>query len=195
MGARWIALLLFLALGGQIAQADEVARAKAAYRKGQAHYRLGEFEQALTAFKEAYRNREDPSFLFNIAQCERQLGHKPEAERMYTSYLRTWPEAPNRAEVEQLISTLHAQIEEEKKAVEPPPPTAPLPSVAAPAAAPTVVVQAPPPRRPIYKRWWLWTTIGGAVAVGLAVGLGVGLTRHPSNPTASTTLGTQSFAP
>ena len=32
--------------------------------------------RARELFKEAYRNFEDASLLFNIAQCERQLGYK-----------------------------------------------------------------------------------------------------------------------
>ncbi len=36
----------------------------------------------------------------------------------------------------------------------------------------------PPPPTPWYRRWWVWTLIGGAVvATGLGVGLGVGLTQ------------------
>lgn len=38
------------------------------------------------------------------------------------------------------------------------------------------------PPKPLYKRWWFWTAIGGAAAVGAAV-LGVGLAlRPPSCP-------------
>jgi hypothetical protein len=40
----------------------------------------------------------------------------------------------------------------------------------------TLVATAPPPRKtPVYKKWWLWTAVGGVVVVGVAVGLGVGL--------------------
>src|SRR5689334_6368244 len=34
--------------------------------------------------------------------------------------------------------------------------------------------------KPLYKRWWLWTTVGVASAA-LAVGLGVGLTAGGSH--------------
>ena len=32
---------------------------------------------------------------------------------------------------------------------------------------------APPEEKPWYKKWWLWTSVGGVVAVGLGVGLGL----------------------
>lgn len=47
---------------------------------------------------------------------------------------------------------------------------------------------APPSERtPVYKKWWLWTIVGGVVVVGVGVGLGIGLTQS-SAP--STHLGT-----
>jgi len=53
-------------------------------------------------------------------------------------------------------------------------------------------VSAPQPRpraQPTYKKWWVWTLVGGAVAASIGVGIGVGLgspsSNHPSNPSAS----------
>jgi hypothetical protein len=40
----------------------------------------------------------------------------------------------------------------------------------------------------VYKKWWLWTTVGGVVVVGAAVGLGVALSSTDSFP--RTDLGT-----
>jgi hypothetical protein len=34
----------------------------------------------------------------------------------------------------------------------------------------------------LYKKWWLWTAVGGVAAVGLAAGLGVGLAPGPNAP-------------
>jgi hypothetical protein len=37
--------------------------------------------------------------------------------------------------------------------------------------------------KPVYKRWWLWTIVGGGVLVITGIGLGVGLApRTPSLP-------------
>ena len=201
-------LVLALALlfsSVRVASADERARARAAFRAGSQHYNLSEFKQALDAFKEAYRHYEDPSFLFNIAQCERQLGHKRDAVREYRAYLNNSENADNRESVRQIIVQLEREIaaddqraaaaasQAEKQASPPvvattiPPP----PSASAPSAALELTASAPPlvERKPAYKKWWVWTIVGGVVAGGAAAGLAVVLTR-PNAPTATTSLGT-----
>jgi tetratricopeptide (TPR) repeat protein len=185
----------------RVASADERARARAAFRAGSQHYNLGEFQPALDAFKEAYRRYEDPSFLFNIAQCERQLGHKREAIREYRAYLNNSENADNRETVKQIIAQLErelaadeqraaaaaAVVAQEKKPTPPPlVPTRP----AEPAAAMLTATAAPTVEHtPAYKRWWVWTIVGGVVVAGAATGLAIALTR-PSSPSAMTSLGT-----
>jgi hypothetical protein len=39
----------------------------------------------------------------------------------------------------------------------------------------------PPRRLPAYKKWWVWTIVGGALAAGAAVGLGVALSTKPAS--------------
>jgi tetratricopeptide (TPR) repeat protein len=186
----------------RIASADDRAHARAAFRSGSQHYNLGEFQQALDSFKEAYRNYEDPSFLFNIAQCERQLGHKREAVREYRAYLHNSDNADNRETVKQTIAQLEREIaaDDQRAAAavaradaSNSTTTATTPTTAATAEPATNVLtaSAPPPtdRKPAYKKWWVWTIVGGVVAAGAATGLALALTR-PSAPTATTSLGT-----
>jgi tetratricopeptide (TPR) repeat protein len=48
-------------------------------------------------------------------------------------------------------------------------------------ASTTLVKPATPVERkrtPLYKKWWLWTAVGGVVVAGAAVGLGVALSSH-----------------
>src|SRR6185436_1309128 len=97
-GALPLALLLCMP-----AHAQDKSRAKESYRQASQHYKLGEYREALAAFKEAFRHVEDPSFLFNIGQCHRQLNEKPEAVRAYRTYLAEVPHAPNRSAVMQMI--------------------------------------------------------------------------------------------
>src|SRR5947207_846088 len=85
---------------------EDKERSRDAYQRGTQHYDLGEFTDALEEFKEAYRNFHDPAFLFNIAQCYRQIGVNLDAIREYKAYLRNLPDAPNRTEVRQLIAKL-----------------------------------------------------------------------------------------
>ena len=103
-----VAAALVCALAG-VAHADNKEAAKQAYTEGKRHYDLGEYDAALAAFKTAYLNYEEPVFLFNIAQCYRALGDRPEAVRSYRAFLRNWPKAPNREQVERIIAELQAE--------------------------------------------------------------------------------------
>jgi hypothetical protein len=113
-----VVLGMVLALpGGAAAQAAK-EQAKQRYLAAQTHYNLNEFPEALKGFKDAYRLYPDPVFLFNIGQCERQLGNIDEAVRFYRSYLRNQPDAPNRNEVEKKIEELKALQEAKQSATQ-----------------------------------------------------------------------------
>ena len=203
--ARLLVAFALIVSFARTAAAEDRAHARAAFRAGSQHYNLGEFQQALDSFKEAYRNYEDPSFLFNIAQCERQLAHKREAVREYRAYLNNSENADNRESVRQTITQLEREIAAEDQraaaataaaqsaqAAKPPAETtATTPKATDEPTAETLTASAPPPpeRRPAYKKWWVWTIVGGVVAAGAATGLALALTR-PSSPTAPTSLGT-----
>ena len=188
----WILFALLLLAGS--ARAEDKAKAREAFRVGTQHFKLGEYDQALDSFKEAYRNFESPVFLYNIAQCERQLDHKQEAIRFYRQYLADAKDAPNRDEVQAIITKLQSALDEQRAAGAKPPqapmeaaPTTPPPATTTNAA--TLTATAPPPEKtPVYKKWWLWTAVG-VVAVGIGVGLGVGLGTSSSGSLPSTTFG------
>lgn len=115
-----VAAALVCALAG-VAFADNKEAAKESYSEGKRHYDLGEYDAALTAFKKAYLNYEEPVFLFNIAQCYRALGDRPGAVRSYRAFLRNWPKAPNREQVERIVSELEAAIAQDASARAAPP--------------------------------------------------------------------------
>jgi tetratricopeptide (TPR) repeat protein len=195
--------MLCLAGAPLSAHADDTADARRLYTSGTKHFDLAEYEEALTDFKEGYRHKDDPVFLYNIAQCYRLLNKNEEAVRFYRNYLRKVPKASNRNEVEQKIETLQQAIALQEKARTTPPSStlkpdeehAAAPAQSAPAAAVPVAAQpaptttttttttttelhaAAPARKPAYKKWWVWTIVGGVAAVGLGVGLGFGLSR------------------
>jgi len=88
--------------------------ARAAFLRGTKHYNLNEYKEALDSFKDAYRAYEEPSFLFNIAQCQRQLGMRADAIRSYRAYLREGSNIRNREDVEQIIAGLERSVRDEE---------------------------------------------------------------------------------
>ncbi|HEY2744864.1 MAG TPA: tetratricopeptide repeat protein [Polyangia bacterium] len=113
--------LVIVVMATAPAMASNKQRAREEFRIGLQHYNLGEFKEALETFKSAYRDYDDPSFLFNIAQCERMLGEKGEAIRSYRAYLRESGDSSKRAEVLKLVSSLEAALREEGSAKAQPP--------------------------------------------------------------------------
>jgi tetratricopeptide (TPR) repeat protein len=190
------AVMLVLAV---CAHAEDRGKAREHFKRGSQHFKLGEYAEALVSFKEAYRAFEDPSILFNIAQCQRQLNQKPDAIRSYKTYLLEMPRAPNREEVRQVIGLLEAAVAQENTArITPPSGTlgGTLPKGPEPEPTPTVTPQQPVVATttraadrptPIYKKAWFWGVIGAsaAVAIGVGVGVGVALTPGPSAPAIS----------
>jgi tetratricopeptide (TPR) repeat protein len=198
----WAAGILVFLLASQqpcpvhAASGDPKQEAKSHFRAGQKHYNLNEFPDALMEFKEAYRLHSDPVFLYNIGQCERQLGHLEDAARFYRNYLREYPKAPNRQEVERRIDeideTLKAQAADARKRDEAsvvPPPQAGPPLPVAPIEGRTdLTTTAPAPSvsesSPIYTRWWFWTAVA-AVAVGATVGIILATSGKDASPPAT----------
>jgi len=194
----FVALLtLTLTLGIAAAAPDPTsAQARSAYDEGITNYNLGHYDEALASFERGYRLKHDPAFLFNIGQCQRQLDRPRDAARSFRAYLREVADAPNRADVEKLITSMDEQAAQ-KAANQPPtgnqppttvvpPPSPPASAATSPAAAPVAVTaSAPPPRK--RTALWIGIGVGAAVVIGLAVGLGVGLGTGHGAP--STTLG------
>lgn len=77
--------------------------ARRLFDEAEVHYKLQEFETALSKYKESYRLTLAPALLFNIGQCYRQMERYEEALKAYQSFLREQPDTPNRARVEELI--------------------------------------------------------------------------------------------
>jgi hypothetical protein len=140
MAMRLVVMGMLLAAVG--AHAGDRTKAKVAYRKATQHFDLAEYGEALAAFKDAYREHEDATLLFNIAQCHRNLGDKAQALRFLRLYLVKEPKAANRGEVQAMIDNLEkAAAEERERPV----------ALAAPAPAPTPAPAPLPPALPFVE--------------------------------------------
>ena len=197
-------LLAALLLLTAPASAKGKLEAKEAFKRGLQYYNLGDFKSALDGFKEAYLDYPDPSFLFNIGQCQRQLGNKQDALLSYKAYLREAKAPSNREEISAIIRNLEQAVRDDEAAqrskpegtlttTEGTPPDSASTAVTPAATTVAVSASAPPRRTPVYKRWWLWTIVGVA-AVAVGVGLGVGLSHSTTHfPSATPSDGTIRF--
>ncbi len=182
---------------------DDPVAAKASYETGTRHYNMAEYAEALQAYKEAYKFKPDPAFLYNIGQCHRMLGHVEEALAVYKSYLREAPEARNRAEVERKIEELQSRHESKTLPKETPyaegqgEKQIQLEPVRATDDSRTFVEQTPVSQpgaaRPFYTRWWFWSAIGVVVAGSATLAI-VLATRDPTK-IPSSGLGAQGALP
>jgi tetratricopeptide (TPR) repeat protein len=93
------------------------AQAREHFDKGRTFYNVGQYDQAITEFQQAYLLMKEPLFLFNIAQSYRLKGDCDSALRFYKNYLREQPEPPILEEVEAAVQKC-----EDKKAQTPPTP-------------------------------------------------------------------------
>jgi hypothetical protein len=84
MGKMACLLLLVSTITAGSAYADDTADAKRLFASATKHFDLAEYEAALADFKEGYRHKDDPVFLYNIGQCYRLMkGHEEDAIRFY----------------------------------------------------------------------------------------------------------------
>ena len=113
------------------------AIAKRHFDEAQGLFNAGDYEKAMVEYQAAYAVWPLDGFNFNIAQCQRNLGHTAEAIDYFERYLKSPSSAKNRAEVEQVLAELR-----QKKAAD----EAVAASHALPASPPTPqsVVEAKP---------------------------------------------------
>jgi tetratricopeptide (TPR) repeat protein len=193
----WVVVLAVTLAGGR-ALGDDAKLARQHFEDGSRLYDLGKFREAAREYEEAYKLKPVPVLLFNIGQAYRGAGEVTQAINAYRSYLRKVPAAPNRADVEALLDKLEKSAEAERHPPPPAPTPAPQPEpqltpTAPPTTAPptTALVATPPSKeqRPLYKKWWLWTAVGGVVVVGGVVAIAVAATTPKDAASPANTFG------
>ena len=152
-----LVMMCFVVVTPRPAYADDPATrsAKRHFERGEKLFALGKFDEALDEYQKAFDAKPIPDFLYNIAQCYRNLGDYDQAIFSFKKFLKLEPDAPNRDSVERTIEQL-----EDKKQRE--------------GGQKFVGTKVPPPKpsegKPIYKQWWFWT---GVAVVGVAGGAGI----------------------
>jgi tetratricopeptide (TPR) repeat protein len=156
-----LVLALSLAHPAIAAPPDLLGTARKHYEAGRALYQLGKYEQAIVEFEEGYRMAPRPSFLVNIAQCDRQLGRFDHARLMYEKYLAAAPlEDPMRREVKQILGSLPPSSGAPSPTPSPTEPPTPNKPTLAPAPLPPPGADLRPRRR------WQRDPLGGVLLAG-----------------------------
>jgi len=135
------AVLLTAATARAQDKPDNKAAAKEHYNRGTSFYDLGKYDEAIKEFEAAYELKNDPAFLYNLAQSYRQAGNHERAVHFYKTYLRYVPNAKNRADIEDKIKA-EEQLVAKGGGGTTTPPTTPPPSTTTPPPPGTTT---PPP--------------------------------------------------
>src|SRR5262245_44893353 len=125
-----LATLVLLLLAGRAHAAKGEKEARSLFQRAEMSFNLGKFPEALADYQAAYEAKPLPGFLFNIAQCYRNMGNPERARFFYRRYLALDPRSSNRRLVEDLIEEMTRLMDKQ---------------AAAPAQTAT---QAPPPPPP-----------------------------------------------
>ncbi len=145
--AGGLALLALVALQATAWAEGDLKSAKEHFFKAERLYKVERFADAFTEYQEAYLAKQDPNFLFNMAQCQRLMGNRDDAIRFYRRFLMVKPNPPNLPIVERHIQALEAMAPP-PLGTTPPPLTATAPrrgAVVAPTSSkPSVQVQPTP---------------------------------------------------
>jgi tetratricopeptide (TPR) repeat protein len=195
--------------GAQTPEARQQAKEK--FQEAQTAYHLGEFQKALAAYTEAYRLLPLPDFLFNVAQCHRQLGNAESAAFSYRRYLDLATKAKghppdNAALTQELLVEMESQARQQKTRRQPARDAAPAKKpgtlasqgteagekrvkqadsrqlTSVPTPAPAATVE----QGGLHKQWWVWAGAGAVVLLATGGAVYAATSSQPR----STTLGT-----
>lgn len=174
-GSKWTSLAvcgLMLTVVVTDAQAQAPGRptkpeAIAHFQRGNAHWKLGDFKQALAEYKAGALIEPAPVFLYNVAQCYRKLGNYDQAIWNYDRFLASGTAPPGlKAQIEKLIDDMKAEMQQRAKSAPPAEPATMQPDPEPPAAQPASIQKSV---APWHHDAFGWGLVGAGVAVG-AVG-------------------------
>jgi tetratricopeptide (TPR) repeat protein len=140
-GLRFIVLVCLL-VGGAAEARERHTDPKAYLKRANTLAGEGKCAEAVKDYTKAYEKLKDPIILFNRAECYRKVGENAKAAEDYRGFLKGFPAAPNRADIEAKIAAL------EKPPAPKPPAKPPAATASAPPPKPSVAATPPPGRTP-----------------------------------------------
>jgi tetratricopeptide (TPR) repeat protein len=154
------------------AQSDPMAEAEAAFNEAEAYYNLGDWQKALEYYKKSFLLSKSPALLFNLGQCQRQMGLYEDAQRSYKNFLRQTnlpADDPYRVQAEKLLVEVEAKLASAK--TQPAQPEN-KPTVTQPEPTSNPIIEEPnKTKSPIATAAPLWGASGAALLVGAIGGL------------------------
>jgi hypothetical protein len=186
----------------------QLAAAKRAWTDGARLFAEKSYDQALERFAAGYKLANKPGFLFNMAECHKQLGNKAKARAYYDHYLKEGGKKFRKRALDACAALGYVGCRDEPKTVggaQSPKSKAPVASTRATKLTPVAAksqTQTPkklsptdfrPLRRrastPFYKHWGFWTGIGAAVVAGTVTAVVLATQSGSNSPSANYTLG------
>ncbi|HEY6881201.1 MAG TPA: hypothetical protein VI299_24415 [Polyangiales bacterium] len=175
----WTIVLAGVLTGAWSAEAQgatpEEKAAREAFERGRVYYDGGEFDQAATAFEEAYRLSGRDALLYNLYLSYRDANQQQQAAEALRNYLAKVPNIENRSQLEARLHALDQGLERERRereaqaAAE----ATPQPTVA-PAPAP-VPVPVEPIAQGRSKKFWAGVGLGAAGGAMMLASIATGV--------------------
>jgi tetratricopeptide (TPR) repeat protein len=81
------------------------------FSEGEKFFALGRFAEALAQYQRAFAAKPIPALLFNIGQCQRNLGDYDAALFSFRKYLQLEPATPNREQILDYIDDVEKEAE------------------------------------------------------------------------------------
>jgi len=157
--------------------AEAQQRARRSYAAAEAHFKAGNFREALAEYKAGYDAAALPGFLINIAQCQRRLGDLAGALTTYRRFVLVAPDSPFVPQVQGMIQELEKlgpEVTQGAEATAAVPPSAAAGLAAPPPASPPRVLidsseapaAQPSSKSSSGKTWWVVGGVAAAAVIG-----------------------------
>jgi tetratricopeptide (TPR) repeat protein len=174
---RLVAVLVLGCISSQVADARNRRGdpdVEALVAKAQHTYDQGRFEEAAQIYATAYQREPLPGLLFNLGQCQRQLGDRARAAYFFHRYLDLAPKGRHAPVARALLE----QLPTDRPTLEGREPPVSAASILTPPSKPEranrrilssdIAGISSEAKIPLHQRWWFWATVSAVTAGTLA---------------------------